>query len=154
MSDIERKPRKRAPKQPERTVVSEPMAAFSPDWDLASAAERIRAGLPGASLRTLQEWLGLSAAALGEVLSIPPRTMARRAGAARLPRDESERVYRLGRLAAIAADVLGDPQRASHWFREPNFALGDRTPLDMASTEPGAQLVERTLRHIEHGIPV
>jgi putative toxin-antitoxin system antitoxin component (TIGR02293 family) len=123
-------------------------------WDLATAAEEVREGLPAASLLDLQERLDLSSARLGDVLSIAPRTLARRAGAARLPRDESERVYRLGRLASIAAEILGGMEAARQWFKEPNYALGDRTPLDMASTEPGAQLVERTLRHIEHGIPV
>jgi uncharacterized protein (DUF2384 family) len=39
-------------------------------------------------------------------------------------------------------------------MREPNFALGDARPLDLARTEPGARLVERTLSHIQHGIPV
>jgi putative toxin-antitoxin system antitoxin component (TIGR02293 family) len=123
-------------------------------WDLATAAEQVREGLPAASLIDLQERLELSAARLGDVLSIAPRTLARRAGAGRLPRDESERVYRLGRLTAIASEVLGGIEAAREWFKAPNYALGDRTPLDMASTEPGAQLVERTLRHIEHGIPV
>ncbi len=122
--------------------------------DLATAEAQVREGLPAASLLELQQRLDLSSARLGDVLSIAPRTLARRAGAARLPRDESERVYRLGRLAAIAADVLGGLEAARQWFKVPNYALGDRTPLDMASTEPGAQLVERTLRHIEHGIPV
>ncbi len=123
-------------------------------WDLATAAEQVREGLPASSLADLQRRLDVSAASLGDVLSIAPRTLARRAGAARLPRDESERVYRLGRLTTIAADVLGGIEAARQWFKVPNYALGDRTPLDMASTEPGARLVERTLRHIEHGIPI
>ena len=63
-------------------------------------------------------------------------------------------MYRVARLSAIAADVLGGVDAASGWLKEPNYALGDRAPLDVASTEPGAQLVERLLRRIEHGIPV
>lgn len=68
--------------------------------------------------------------------------------------DESERVYRIGRLTEIAARVLGSEEAAKSWFREPNYALGEQKPLDLARTEPGAELVERVLIQVEQGIPV
>ena len=43
--------------------------------------------------------------------------------------------------------------RQIDWLREPNFALGDETPLEFADTVPGARRVERLLGQIEHGIP-
>lgn len=68
--------------------------------------------------------------------------------------DESERVYRIGRLTEIAARALGSDEAVQAWFREPNYALGEQRPLDLASTEPGAELVERVLLQIEHGLSV
>lgn len=125
------------------------------DWDLPTAAHRVEAGLAPAALDELQETLALSSRELADALLLSPRTLSRRRRAGeRLPPDESERAYRLGRLAEIAAQTLGGIEQARDWMREPNFALGDARPLDLARTEPGARLVERTLGHIRHGIPV
>ena len=125
------------------------------DWDLSMAAHRVEQGLAPATLDRLQEALGLSGRELAEVLLLSSRTLARRRRSdERLPPDESERAYRLGRLAEVAARVLGGMEAARAWMREPNFALGEARPLDLARTEPGARLVERLLGQIEHGIPV
>jgi putative toxin-antitoxin system antitoxin component (TIGR02293 family) len=66
--------------------------------------------------------------------------------------DESERVLRLIRLYQRAAEVLGGRDEARAWMQEPNFALGDDTPLHFADTEPGARRLEQLLGQIEHGI--
>ncbi len=125
------------------------------DWDLPTAAHRVEEGLAPAALDELQEALDLSSRELADLLLLSPRTLTRRRKAGeRLPPDESERTYRLARLAELAARTLGGPEPARAWMREPNFALGDARPLDLARTEPGARLVERLLAHIQHGIPV
>ena len=66
--------------------------------------------------------------------------------------DESDRVYRLGRLFKIAQNVLGSAKLASKWFKLPEKAFGGATPLDYADTETGAQEVERLLRRTAHGV--
>lgn len=121
-------------------------------WDLSTAAHRVSEGLPTGSLDTVQTRLELSNKELAEVVLISPRTLTRRKKEKTLPPDESERVYRINRLVEIAADVLGGQVEAREWMKEPNFALGDEVPLSLAKTEPGAQLVERVLHQIEHGI--
>ena len=124
------------------------------DWDLPTAAHRVEEGLAPATLDGLQDALALSSRELADALLLSPRTLSRRRRSAdRLPPDESERAYRLGRLAARPR-TLGGPEAARGWMREPNFALGDARLLDLARTEPGARLVERLLGHIQHGIPV
>ncbi len=125
------------------------------DWDLPTAAHRVEEGLTPAALDGLQETLDLSSRELADVLLLSPRTLSRRRRSAdRLPPDESERAYRLGRLAELAARTLGGTEAARDWMREPNFALGDVRPLDLARTEPGARLVERLLAHVRYGMPV
>lgn len=121
-------------------------------WDLPTAAHRISEGLPTDALESVQTRLDLSNQELAEVVLISPRTLTRRKKEEKLPPDESERVYRINRLIEIAAQVLGGQSEARDWMKEPNFVLGDQTPLSIAKTEPGAQLVERVLGQIEHGI--
>lgn len=124
------------------------------DWDLPTAAGRVAEGLPTYALVTVQDRLGLSNRELADAVLISTRTLARRKQEKKLPADESERVYRLNRLVEIAAQVLGGEAEARAWMKEPNFALSDATPLEVARTQPGAELVEQILGRIAHGIPV
>jgi len=121
-------------------------------WDLSTAAERISEGLSPDALETIQLVLELSNQELAHVVLISPRTLTRRRKEDRLPPDESERVYRVARLVEVASSVLGGEEAARSWMKEPNYSLGDVTPLEYARTEPGAELVERVLGQIEHGI--
>lgn len=130
--------------------VEEPYAA----WELPYAATKISDGLTTGILKTIQNRLGLSNLDLSELLMISPRTLDRRKKEAILPADESERSFRIARLTELASDVLGDMEKASEWFKTTNYALGKVKPIDLVKTEPGARLVERTLRQIEHGITV
>ncbi len=123
-------------------------------WDLPTAAKKVSEGLPTEALSTVQHRLGLSNSEMAHIVQISPRTLTRRKKEERLPPDESERVYRIARLVEIAAGVLGGKEEARQWMKEPNYALGEQTPLEVVRTEPGAGLVERLLGQIEYGIPV
>jgi len=118
------------------------------------AAAIVKEGITGHQVEELQDRLDLTSRELSEIVSIPDRTLSRRKQQDRLPPDESERIFRIGRLADLAENVLGGQTNAVRWLKEPNFALGDVTPLDMASTEPGARLVEQLIGRIEHGITI
>lgn len=85
-------------------------------------------------------------------LGLAKRTLDRRRTLGRLEPAESERVVRLARIAARATEVLGDAGAMQRWIREPNRALGGRTPLGLLDTEIGAQAVLDVLGRIEHGV--
>jgi putative toxin-antitoxin system antitoxin component (TIGR02293 family) len=123
-------------------------------WDLSKSAAMVGAGLASEILQVIQNRLGLSNHELSELLMVSPRTIDRRKKEEVLPIDESERSLRIARLTDLAADVLGGMETASEWFHKPNFALGNKKPIDLMKTEPGARLVERTLNGIRHGLPV
>lgn len=123
-------------------------------WDLSKAASMVNAGLATKVIGTIQNRLDLSNKELSELLLVSPRTLDRRKKEATLPADESERSYRIARLTELAAEVIGNMEKASEWFKKPNFALGNKKPVELIKTEPGARLVERTLHQIEHGITV
>ncbi|MDA1029154.1 MAG: DUF2384 domain-containing protein [Bacteroidetes bacterium] len=123
------------------------------DWDLPTAASRVAEGLPTQSLEDVRVVLDLSKREFADVIQISERTLTRRQKESVLPADESDRVFRFARLIEFATLVLGDESEAREWMKEPNYALGNSTPLQFAKTEPGAELVEQLLGRIDHGIP-
>jgi putative toxin-antitoxin system antitoxin component (TIGR02293 family) len=114
--------------------------------------ERIRAGLPYASLERVQQALSLSREETAFALSIPLRTLARRKREGRLGPDESDRLFRIARVFAHAAQIFGNPEWAAEWFRASHLALGMETPLSRLDTDPGVIEVDEILGHIEHGV--
>lgn len=114
--------------------------------------ERVRAGLPYASLEAVSTRFDLAREELAETLHLPIRTVARRKKEERLRADESDRLFRLARIAVQATEVLGNEEKASRWLHRPNLALGDQSPLKLLDTDIGARQVEEILGRIEHGI--
>lgn len=114
--------------------------------------ERVRAGLPYAALDAATRRLGLDAPAIASILKLPARTLARRKAAGRLDAEESDRLYRLIRIAALAEDTLGGADRARRWLHAANRSLGHESPLSCLDTDPGARQVEDVLLRIAHGV--
>jgi putative toxin-antitoxin system antitoxin component (TIGR02293 family) len=119
--------------------------------------EDLRACLrKGLSYRVLEEIVARYAIApdeMGAILGVPARTLARRKRQAFFRADESDRLYRLARIAAEAESVLGDRKKATAWLHRRNRALGGEVPLLRLDTELGARQVEQLLGRIAHGIP-
>jgi putative toxin-antitoxin system antitoxin component (TIGR02293 family) len=112
----------------------------------------LRAGLPYASLSAVVSAFGLAGEDAIAILRIPARTLARRKKQRRLSPEESDRLFRLGRIAALAEEVLGDRDKAARWLRAENRALGTLTPLSQLDTDLGAEQVERVLLRLAHGV--
>ena len=113
---------------------------------------RRKSGLPFASLDAVSAAYEISARDLGKILDLPPRTMARRKKERRLHADESDRLMRLGRIAALAEEALGTREKATRWLHESNAALGNETPLRHLDSDLGARQVEDVLVRISHGV--
>jgi putative toxin-antitoxin system antitoxin component (TIGR02293 family) len=64
---------------------------------------------------------------------------------------ESDRVYRLARVLALAKALIGDEESARRWLKQANEALGGETPLAALDTELGARRVEEVLGRIAYG---
>ena len=124
-------------------------------FETAELHSRIREGLSYDAFDRLRAVLDLPAARLGEILQIPPRTLARRKDAKRLGPEESDRLLRLSRLIGLALQLFeGDLEDTRTWLTTPHSALADETPLEFASTEVGAREVENLIGRLEHGIPL
>ena len=119
---------------------------------LADLRDTVRAGLPYASLETLMGKFALARTEAAAAINLPQRTIARRKKERRLRADESDRLFRLARIAAHAAAVLGSEEKAARWLHRPNRALGNQPPLELLDSDIGARQVETLLGRIEHGL--
>jgi len=116
-------------------------------------AQQVRFGLPASTVERLAGTLSLHRSQVAERLNIPSRTLSRRLAAkSRLTHDESDRAMRMARVVALAKEVLGSDEKASHWMSNPNRALGGKRPFDQLDTEPGVRSVEEVLYRIAYGM--
>ena len=118
------------------------------DIDLQTA---IREGFPQSVVEEVMRAAGLTLKELATTLDLSARSLQRRRREGRLARYESDRLYRLARVIAIAKHYLGDGPKAARWLRRPNRALGGSTPLALVDTELGARTVENVLGRIAYG---
>jgi putative toxin-antitoxin system antitoxin component (TIGR02293 family) len=93
---------------------------------------------------------GLTLQELASALDLSTRSLQRRRHR-RLARFESDRLYRLARLMALARETLGEGERAIRWLKRTNRALGGVAPLAAIDTELGARQVENILGRIAYG---
>jgi putative toxin-antitoxin system antitoxin component (TIGR02293 family) len=118
------------------------------DADLQAA---IREGLPQTVVEEVMHAAGLTLRELAVSLDLSPRSLQRRRREGRLARYESDRLYRLARIVALAKHYLGDGEKATRWLRRPNRALGGSAPVLLLDTEIGARAVENVLGRIAYG---
>ncbi|MGH7888452.1 MAG: type II RES/Xre toxin-antitoxin system antitoxin [Candidatus Binatia bacterium] len=112
----------------------------------------VKEGLPYASFEALSARLGLARDEAANALHLPHRTIARRKKQRKLHADESDRVLRLARIGAQAAETFGSEAKAAEWLRRPNRALGNVAPLELLDTDIGIHQIEEILGRIEHGL--
>ena len=128
-------------------------ALYTQVHDNNAMAQCVEEGLPVAEIVAFGKQAGFTTDELAKVIQIPPRTYARRvASNSRLKVHEGERAVRLMRLFERAKQVFGTDENTRGWFNAKILALGRKTPLEYAQTEPGAREVEDIIGRIEHGI--
>ena len=120
--------------------------------DYTAVIHRVRAGLPYGALEAVARRYGIPLTTLARVIDLPARTLARRKKERRFSAGESDRLARVARAAASAEDVLENRHNAGRWLQTPNRALGGVTPLDLLSSDLGAEQVETILVRIDYGV--
>ncbi|MBA2670623.1 MAG: DUF2384 domain-containing protein [Gemmatimonadetes bacterium] len=114
--------------------------------------EALEKGLPIEAIEAAVE-RGILTRDEAEEFVIPRRTLShRKQKGQRLTLEESDKLGRITRLTARAAETFGSPEDAVAWLREPNGALAGQAPLDLLRTGEGAVLVEQILTRIDHGV--
>ncbi len=95
-------------------------------FDVAGIPARVeKQGLSYHPLERVRKAVGLPAKRFCELVSISPRTLARRKEAGRLRTDESDRLLRLTRIVGLALRLFeGDLDNTRRWLTAPQVALG------------------------------
>jgi len=115
--------------------------------DLASLVEK---RLPPSAVKALVRG-GLSDAEVYQLI-VPRRTLAHRIAKHQpLSREESDKAVRVARIAAMAEQVFGEPERAWRWLRKSKPNFDGNAPIEMLASEAGARLVEELLLQIDDG---
>jgi putative toxin-antitoxin system antitoxin component (TIGR02293 family) len=112
----------------------------------------VRGGLPYAALEALTRTLGLEPGAVGAVVGIPGRTLARRRHERLLSPVESDRLYRLAYVTHVASATLGGVAAARRWLARANRSLGGVPPMGLLDTDIGCRQAEEALVRLDHGI--
>lgn len=116
--------------------------------DLQSA---IREGFPQTVVEEVMQAASISLKELATTLDLSQRSLQRRRREGRLASFESDRLYRLARIVALAKQYIGEAEAATRWLKRPNRALGGKIPLELIDTELGARTVENVLGRIAYG---
>jgi len=135
------------PKKSRKTVV------YPEVQDNAAMALRVEEGLPVLDVIQFGREAGFTQEELARMMQIPPRTYARRVSSrARLKLHEGERAARLMRIYDRAKQLFVTDENVRTWLNSELPALGGRTPIDFARTEPGAREVEAVIDRLEDGV--
>jgi putative toxin-antitoxin system antitoxin component (TIGR02293 family) len=112
-------------------------------------------GLPFSAVTKFEKATQMPRGEVAKLISVAPRTLARRQDEKRLQADESDRLFRLATLFRKAIDLFhGDDESAMRWLRSPRPALGGETPLELAKTDIGVRQVETLIEQVRHGVYV
>jgi putative toxin-antitoxin system antitoxin component (TIGR02293 family) len=80
--------------------------------------------------------------------------MTRRKKQGKFEPEESDRLLRIARVFARGLELFeGNVDAARTWLTSHHPALGRLTPLELAKTDVGANLVESLIGRLEFGVP-
>ena len=124
-------------------------------FDAVKLHDRVEEGFSYTALERLRKALDVSTSKFCELIWIAPRTLARRKESGRLQPDESDRLLRLSRTFGLTLQLFeGELSEARSWLLTPHPALGNESPVKLATTEVGSREVEHLIGRLEHGIPL
>jgi putative toxin-antitoxin system antitoxin component (TIGR02293 family) len=117
--------------------------------------ETIRRGIPGKALGfVLGHVTEIPRDKLFNVIGISQRTVQRRAEAPEVPlsQEQGSRLWKFAEILTTATGLFGDQKSAERWLNSPAMALEQNAPVDLMTTQAGAELVEQLLTRLEHGV--
>lgn len=113
--------------------------------------EMIEAGLSASSIKTLCDSGTLSPEERDRI--IPLKTLKTKlVNNQQLTVGESDRLFRMAHIIAMAEVIFGDVEKAKHWLSKPKSRLSGKSPNAMLSTTQGTHRVEELLIQVAEGM--
>jgi len=115
--------------------------------------EKILKGFSFEAFESVRRGIDIPQKNLAGILGMTESTLTRRKRSRQsFTTQESDRLYRVARIIALAFEVFGEEDMAQKWMKRPNAELQGEIPLNLLSTEIGASLVKDELYRILDGI--
>jgi putative toxin-antitoxin system antitoxin component (TIGR02293 family) len=111
----------------------------------------IREGFPHSVVQALVEASGLTLEEVASSLDLSVRNLRLLRLEGRLAKYESDRLYRMARIVALAEHFIGSHKNVIDWLKRPNLVLGSIPPLRLLDTELGVLQIENILGRIGYG---
>jgi len=109
-------------------------------------------GVTKGALLNLARYLSFPIDQIAELLPISGRTIQRYTPRQHFNRAVSEQILQIAEVVAKGVEVFEDKNHFLIWMKQPNVALGNKTPLNLLNSRFGTQMVLDELGRIEHGV--
>ena len=103
--------------------------------------DKIVAGFPQASVWSVARYLGVQASDTAALVGVPHPALSWRQRSSLLSFQVSDRLFNLAKAFQRLMVPLKDAQQVQAWLRNPQPSLGNRLPVLLLMTQPGAQEV-------------
>ncbi|MBT8767333.1 type II RES/Xre toxin-antitoxin system antitoxin [Metapseudomonas boanensis] len=119
----------------------------------AALLEHLQAGFAFVVLKRLAAVSGVPQYKLAAMVGLSRYALRQSRKRGRFSMAHSHQLYRVARVLAAAQTLFeGNWEAARMWLQEPQWGLGGRRPVELLSTEVGAEAVCDLLGRIEHGV--
>jgi putative toxin-antitoxin system antitoxin component (TIGR02293 family) len=113
--------------------------------------EIIDAGLEAATLTAMSDLGFISPGTLEAILPTPAHKIMLATGE-RLTASQSDHLFRLAHIIALAESFFGDTDKAMRWLSKPKSHFSGKSPIEMLSTTVGSRQVEELLVQATEGM--
>ncbi|MFY0727292.1 antitoxin Xre/MbcA/ParS toxin-binding domain-containing protein [Pseudomonas sp. NFX15] len=112
--------------------------------------ELIEAGFSADSVKALCELGAISPLERDQI--IPFKALKTKlARGQRLTVEESDRLFRVAHIMAMAQTLFEDDEKAKHWLTKSKYRFSGKSPIEMLSTTQGTRLIEEMLIQTAEG---
>jgi putative toxin-antitoxin system antitoxin component (TIGR02293 family) len=118
-----------------------------------ASMQAIEEGLPVGLIAEISNQLGVPEDLILNLAKISSTSDSRRKLQGRFTAEESDRLFRLGRIGERTIEFFaGDREAAHRWLERPESAFGGSRPIDLLVNDAGVQEVDALLGRLDHGV--
>jgi putative toxin-antitoxin system antitoxin component (TIGR02293 family) len=126
----------------------------SPPYELTPVQkiQKIKSGISKKELTSIKEAAHLDYDTLATLLSVGRATLLNKKSQDKFNNSVSERILAIADLYSYGYAVFEDKDAFNNWMQEPNTALNNQSPLEIADTLIGIQEIKNIIGRIEYGV--